>query len=219
MAKQLVSTASRWGQTPVTIPAMATKKTEDGIRGYLDSLRQSDKPVVDREAVKALNSQIREETDAINKLKLLAELETARAGRVPDRAGEKAVFVAEAKAWAEAEGVPASAFQALGVSDDVLKEAGFDVPAGGARRAKLAGGARRSSGTRAPAIPLATVATEAKKLGSGWKLTDLAAVLEREPMTVRNYVAKLISQGLVSDLGDDPNHDGRGRAAKLYRAR
>lgn len=198
---------------------MASKKIEDGIRSYLDSLRQSDRPVVDREAVKALNSQIRGETDNLNKLRLYAELEAAKAGQMPDRAGEKAVFVAEAKAWAEAEGVPAGAFQALGVPDEVLREAGFEVTPGGGRRARLSSGSRRSSGTRSPAIPLATVAAEAKKLGSGWKLTDLAAVLEREPMTVRNYVAKLIEQGLVSDIGDDPNHDGRGRAAKLYRSR
>lgn len=48
---------------------MATKKIEDGIRSYLDSLGQSDKPVVDREAVKALKAQIRSEADSINKLK------------------------------------------------------------------------------------------------------------------------------------------------------
>lgn len=194
---------------------MATKKIEDGIRSYLDSLGQSDKPVVDREAVKALKAQIRSEADSINKLKLIAQLEEEEAGRVPDTEGEKAVFVAEAKAWADSEGVTVTAFQSLGVPDEVLKEAGFDVPAGGAPKAS-SGSGRRRSGTRAPAIPLEDVAAEAKRLGSGWKITDLASKLDREPMTVRNYVLKLIEQGVVADLGDDPKHDGRGRAAKIY---
>ena len=195
---------------------MATKKVEDGIRSYLDSLGKSDKPVVDREAVRALKAQIKAETDSINKLKLLAELETEKAGRVTDTAGERAVFLAEAKAWAEAESIPVSAFQAMGVPDDLLREAGFEVTAGGVRKALGRAGVRGGSATRASAIPLETVAAEAKKLGSGWKLTDLAAVLEREPMTVRNYVMKLVEQGVIADLGEDPKHNGRGRAAKIY---
>lgn len=194
---------------------MATKQIEDGIRSYLDSLGVSNKPQVDRDAIRDLKSQIREETDSINKLKLLAQLEHEETGRVPDFSEEHAIFVAEAKAWAASEDVPVSAFQALGVSDEVLREAGFEVPAAGRRRS--AGGS--GSGTRAPALPLDEVAAAARKLGSGWKLTDLATVLEREPMTVRNYVTKLIEQGVVADLGEDPKHNGRGRAAKIYGVR
>ena len=198
---------------------MATKQIEDGIRRYFDSLGVSSKPQVDRDAVRALKSQIREETDSINKLKLLAQLEQEEGGRVPDFSKEQALFVAEARAWAMNEGIPASAFQALGVSDEVLSQAGFELPA--VARKRPAGGSanRRASGTRAPAVPLDEVASAARKLGSGWKLTDLAVVLKREPMTVRNYVTKLIEQGVVSDLGEDPKHNGRGRAAKIYGVR
>lgn len=192
---------------------MTTKKVEDGIRRYLDSLGQADKPVVDREAVKALRAQIRTETDVINKAKLLSELEREEAGRVPDLSGDEAVFVAEAKGWADDAGVTAAALQALGVSDEVLRRAGFEVQAVSA--AKASGRASRSGG-RAPALPLEDVAAAARKLGSGWKLTDLAEAIGREPMTVRNYVMKLIERGVVKDLGDDPQHDGRGRAAKIY---
>ena len=84
---------------------MTTKKIEDGIREYLESLGQGDKPVVDREAVKALKAQIRSETDVINKAILLSELEREEAGRVPDSSGAKAVFVAEGKAWADNESI------------------------------------------------------------------------------------------------------------------
>ena len=193
---------------------MATKKIEDAIRSYLDSLGQSDRPVVDREAVKALKAQIRAESDVINKAKLLSELEREEAGRVLDNSGDQAVFVAEAKPWADSEGITGTALKGLGVPDDVLKQAGFDVPAAGSNRG--ATGGRRSSGKRAPALPLEVVAAEAKKLGSGWRITHLATKLGREPMTVRNYVAKLIEQNVISDLGDDPKHDGRGRAPKTY---
>lgn len=195
---------------------MATKRIEDGIRGYLDSLGQSDKPMVDREAVKALRAQAREEADAINKVKLLAELEREEAGRAPDFSGERAVFVAEAKGWAESEGVPVGAFQAMGVPGDVLKEAGFEVTSGaGGRRS---GGSLRSGGSRAPRIPLDEVLAAAKGLGGQWKLNDLAEKLDRDATTVRNYVKKLMDQGSVTEIGDDREHDGRGRAAKVYRA-
>lgn len=197
---------------------MATKKVEDGIRSYLNSLGQSNRPVVDREAVKALKAQIRSESDVINKAKLLSELEREEVGHVPDRTGDEAVFVSEAKAWAEDAGITVSALQALGVSDDVLKQAGFEikvpVSAGGG-----AGSRPSRSGSRASSIPLDEVAKAARKLGSGWKITDLAAALGREPMTVRNYVTKLIEQKTIADLGDDPKHDGRGRAPKIYGVR
>lgn len=194
---------------------MATKKIEDGIRTYLDSLGVSQKAVVDREAVKALKAEIRSEADPIAKLRLLAALEDEQAGRVPDTDVGKAVFVAEAKAWAVSEGIPVSAFQALKVPDDVLKEAGFALAVVRPRPS-----ARNSSGgSRAPRIPFEDVAAAAKKLGNGWKLSDLAAALDRDSTTVRNYVNKLVETEAVTVAGEDPKHDGRGRAAKIYAAR
>lgn len=191
---------------------MATKKIEDGIRTYLDSLGASRKPVVDREAVKSLKAEIKAQTDPIAKLRLLAALEEEQAGRVPDLEGDKAVFVAEAKAWAEAEGIPVSAFQTLGVPDEVLLEAGFDPSPAGPKTTATS----RTAGGRAPRIPIEDVRAVAKKLGSGWKLADLASTLGRDTATARNYVNKLIDEGLLVDLGEDPKHDGRGRAPKVY---
>lgn len=196
--------------------AMAIKKIEDGIRSYLDSLGASQKPVVDREAVKSLKAEIKAETDSIARLRLIAALEEEQAGRTPDLDGDKAVFVAEAKTWAEAEGIPVSAFQALKVPDEVLVDAGFTLDAPGPRAST---GGRSSSSGRAPRIPIEDVRAAVKKLGSGWKLTDLATALSRDTATARNYVNKLIEEGLIVDLGDDPKHDGRGRAPKLYGAK
>ena len=193
---------------------MATKTVEDGIRAYLDSLDKPNKPVVDREAVKALKDQIKTESDPIAKLRLHAQLEQEQQGKLEDHEGDKAVFVAEAKAWAEAEGIPVSAFQALKVPDDVLREAGFEVTAS-SRSASSSGG---SSG-RAPRIPLEEVKAAAAKLGDSWRLSDLADALDRDVATVRNYVNKLVADGSVEVVGDDPQHDGRGRAPKLYSTR
>lgn len=192
---------------------MATKKTEDGIRTYLDGLSASTKPVIDREAIKSLKADIKAEADPIAKLRLLAALDEEQAGRTPDTEGDKAVFVAEAKAWAEAENIPVSAFQALKVPDDVLKAAGFIIT----EPSRVTAAPRaNTSGTRAPRIPLEEVAAAAKKLGSGWKVADLADALQREKGTVVNYIKQLLDNGTIADLGEDPKHDGRGRAPKIY---
>ena len=191
---------------------MAAKKIEDGIRSYIDSIGVRHKPVVDRGAVKELKSKLRSEKDPIAKLRLLAALEDEQAGRVPDTDGLEAVFIANAKDWADDQGIPVSAFRALKVPDDVLREAGFLVSSTSKRS---------SAGTtkRAPAIPMDEVQAAAKRLGSGWKLSDLAAALDRDAPTVRNYVNKLIEASAVVVVGEDPEHEGRGRAPKIYAAK
>jgi len=181
---------------------MASKKTEDAIRTYLNSLGRPDRPVVDREAVNALKQQIKAESDPIEKAKLISARDREMLG-----------FVEAALAWSEEAGVTGDALAEMGVPVSVLRQAGFDVVA----KARPQGRAvRASSGQRSPAIPLDDVAAAARKLGSGWKLSDLAAVLQREPMTVRNYINKLVEQRVIADLGDDPRHGGRGRAPKIY---
>lgn len=190
---------------------MATTKVEDAIRAYLDSLGKSKpKRTVDREAIKALRDQIKQASDPIEKLKLLAALEDERKGKLSaeDNSGLEAVFVAEVKGWAEETGIPVSAFQALKVPDDVLKRAGFSLT--------VAKPSERKSGTRAPRLALEEVAKAISTLGDTWKLTDLAAKIGRDAATTRNYVNKLVEAGTVKIVGDDPKHNGRGRAPKLY---
>ncbi|QXC62539.1 hypothetical protein KSP35_07000 [Aquihabitans sp. G128] len=193
---------------------MTTKSVEDGIRHYLETLGQSGRPVVDRGAVEALRSQIKAETDVIVRLKLTAALTEAQEGQAPDFSRQRAVFISEAKAYAEAENIPAAAWLAVGVPEEVLKEAGIEVPAAASKgRAKAASG---GGGARAPRIPYEDVKKAAHKLGSGWKVADLATALDREKGTATNYVKQLLENGDIVDLGDAPDHDGRGRAPKLY---
>ncbi len=190
---------------------MASKQTEDTIRKYLDSLGSSSRPIVDREAVKSLKREIRSQSDPIKKLALITALEEEETGRAPDLDGPKATFVAEGKAWADGRGFSATALQTLGVPDDVLRQAGFSVSA----RTRPASSGRRG-GSRAPRVPFEDVMAAAKQLGKNWKLADLALAVDRDSNTTRNYVKKLIADGLVTEIGDDPSHDGRGRAPKLY---
>lgn len=189
---------------------MATKKTVDGIRDYLNSLGQDNKPIVNKEAVKSLKADIKGTSDPIEKLRLMAQLESEEAGVVPDNSGLEAVFVAEAKDWAEEEGISVASFQALGVPDDVLRRAKFDVLTGGRKPSASI------TSSRKPRVPYETYKEAAIKLGSGWKVSDLGKAIDRDPGTATTYVKKLVADGVIKVVGDDPNHDGRGRAPKLY---
>ena len=110
---------------------MATANVEDSIRSYLATLAAkpaTSKPIVDREAVKALTAQIKAESDPVRQLRLYAAREEVRKGTVPqpaDNSGLEAVFVSEAKAWADSERIGVDAFLAMNVPGRVLREAGF----------------------------------------------------------------------------------------------
>ena len=194
---------------------MATE-AETAVRSYLDALSARSKPkrTVDREAVRALQAQIKATDDVIEQLRLHAALDEERQGRLEpevDLDALQAGFVAVAKAWADDEGITASAFQALRVPDDVLTAAGFTLEAAG--RPARAGS---PGATRAPRLALADVRAAIAQLPHTWRLTELAERLDRDVNTTRNYVSKLVDEGTVTLLGDDPAHSGRGRAPKLY---
>jgi hypothetical protein len=189
---------------------------ETSIRDYLTSLSAKPaarKPVVDREAVKALTAQIKAEADPVNRLRLYAAREEARKGSVPepvDDSALEAAFVEHAKAWADAEGIPVDAFLAQNVPGDVLRRAGFSLAAAATAPSAGGGGGRR----RSSALPIHEVNRAIDELGPKWKLSELAAKLDRETATVRNYVKKLVDDGTLKVVGEDAS--GQGRPAKLY---
>jgi hypothetical protein len=179
---------------------------EDAVRRYLlflvdpESLR-------DAEAVETATAAVATATDPIEKLRALAALESAQD---VDATACREAFLLHAKTWADAEGISAKAFLELGVPAADLVAAGLTAAAGRARRAAAGGGARG----RAPRLTLDEVAA---KLPDGeFRLSHLAAAIDREPATTRNYLTKLVESGVVTDLGEDPRHDGRGKAPKLY---
>jgi hypothetical protein len=188
-----------------------TDEVEDRIREYLGIL--GTKPVkavrvVDKEAVNVLRKRISESDDPIEKLKLHSELEEARRPRLvqpPDPREElEAVFVTEAKAWAEANSVTASAFVALKVPRDVLRRAGFNFSGSTGQRASR----------RAGRLPMDQVTEAVHKLPDRWTIKTLAAELNRDVATTRNYVRRLQDEGLIKVVGE--NASRQGRPSKLY---
>ena len=192
---------------------MPTKTAEQSVRDYLESLGKrvsAPKPTVDREAVKAVRARIKAARDPIQKLLLHRELEAAQKPVVQPAAapdgGLEDDFVAKAKEYAEDKDIPASAFLALKVPQDVLRRAGFTLPRAAQRQANR---------LRAPRIDLDDVVKVAKGLGPQWTLKDLAAKLERDATTTRNYVNKLVERGIITVGGKEPSK--RGKPANIYK--
>jgi hypothetical protein len=188
---------------------------EDAIRGYLESLTSKGsgaRSVIDREAVRALRDQIKAATDPIARLNLARELRDASTPKSVEPAPHPGldVFVANAQAWAAEHGYTAGDLQRYAkVPADVLREAGFHVPAQARRVAS-------SVRTRAARLdPLGDVLPVIKGLGAPFKLSDLADKLDRDVATTRNYVRRLVGDGLVAEAGEDAT--GPGRPAKLYK--
>src|SRR5262245_4968121 len=118
------------------MPDTTTKNdAETAVRQYLLYL-EDPANLRDEDEIQKKIQAAQDAVDPIDKLKALAELErVSKIEEDPLRQG----FVAHAKVWAEQTGVPASSFRELKVPDDVLRAAGFDVPAGGRRGRRGAG--------------------------------------------------------------------------------
>jgi hypothetical protein len=192
---------------------MAARDVEDGIRAYLELVGTKQRPKVDRDAVNALEARIRATGDHLEKLRLVAELIEERKGKDPAEGKEQALFIAHAKEWAAKENIPVAAFQKLKVPDEVLRQAGFTV-----RSAKQSAAGPAKSGGRGPRIDPDEVRSAIADLAGAWKLTDLAEKVGREPSALRGHLRRLIKDGVVIDLGDDPDHTTRGKAPRLYQS-
>ena len=190
--------------------ARVSTEAEAAVRRYLAYL-DDPSSAVDQQAVVAAEAAFAAATDPLERLHAAADLEAARsadAGAIEDD------FVRHARAYGEAEGIPASAFAAVGVPAEVLERAGLSLPAAG-RSAR--GGARRASGPRSPQVPVSQIKAAVSQLPKRFTLAQLA---ERagggSPATVRKAVEELIGEGRVSSLGPATDHKGPGRAPTLY---
>lgn len=187
---------------------MAKVDPEGAVRLYMMYLLDPSS-LRDDAAIAKAQAAVEKAKDPIDRLKAMAELE-----RLQSVDGEqyRQDFIAHAKAWAEAENIPVKVFLDAGVPAKDLAEAGLaPQPTSRRRAASTNGGSGRG---RAPRLSLDEVAAA---LPAGeFKLSDLAEAIGRETGTTRNYLNKLVEQGVVGVVGDDPNHDGRGKAAKLY---
>jgi hypothetical protein len=186
---------------------------ESAVRMYLlyleDPARLRDEGEIQRKTKAVL-----EANDPIEKLKALAELErVAKVDEEPLRKG----FVEHAKAWAEPQGIPVTAFRELQVPDEVLREAGFDVPVAARRRRGGPGGsASGEARQRAKAVPVDEIKSHVLEMSGTFVLTDVMNGVGGSPATVRKAVDDLVESGQVERLGPVPDYEGRGRAPIQY---
>lgn len=187
---------------------------EAAVRRYL-SWVDDPRSVIDEDAVARADAAFAAASDPIDRLHAAAARERARAADV-DRITED--FVAHARAYADAEGIPVEAFRTLGVDDEVLARAGFDLPLTG--RAPRSRPSNRPASSRGPQVSVTTLKATA---AGGPKRFTLAQLAERagggSPATVKKAVDELIADGLAAKVGPDPNHQGPGRAPILYELR
>ncbi len=190
---------------------------ESAVRRYLSWL---DDPtsVVDHEAVARAEEAFAAASDPIDRLHAAASRERARAADVE---AIVAGFVAHARAYAEAEDLPVEAFRTLGVTDDLLAEAGFAVPSSRGRRGPAAARTRAaSSGPRAPQVSAEHLKAVAEQMPKRFTLAQLAEKAGGgSPATVRKAVEELVEAGRAARLGPDQDHQGPGRAPIIYELR
>jgi hypothetical protein len=186
---------------------------EGAVRLYLLYLEDPSK-LRDESEIQRKTQAVLDAEDPIDKLKALADLErVAKVDEEPLRKG----FVEHAKAWAEPQGIPVTAFRELQVPDEVLREAGFDVPVTSPRRRRGAGAPASNDGRqRAKAVPVEDIKSYVLQQTGTFVLTDVMNGVGGSPATVRKAVDDLVESGQVERLGPVPDYQGRGRAPIQY---
>jgi hypothetical protein len=176
---------------------------EGAVRLYLLALEDPAK-MRDEAQIKKLQAAVDSAKDPIDKLKAIGELERAQA---VDISSFRADFVRVARSWAEANGVSAAAFQALGVPAEDLRAAGL---IGGGR-------SRPRTASSAPRKGRVTIEDIKSRTPSGtFTVKQLEAASGGSPGTVRKAIGEMLASGSLKDLGADPNHASRGKAPTLY---
>ncbi len=192
---------------------MANNKTGEGaVRSYLQYL-DDPSTLIDQSALSKAEAAVAKASDPIARLRALADLEHARQA---DGDQLRADFVANARAYADEQKIPASAFKEMGVPADVLAEAGLGSTGAGSRRkpGRTATGAPR---TRAARVPLEQIKRAIGRLPKRFTLTQLREKAGGgSPATLRKAVDELISEGKVTKIGPMEDYSGRGRAPTVY---
>lgn len=190
---------------------------ESAVRRYLAWI---DDPTsaIDEAAVERAEAAFAAAWDPIDRLHAAAARERAKAADVESISAD---FVAHARTYAEAEGIPVAAFRTLGASDDLLAEAGFAVPSSRGRRGPVTPGRKvPTRSTPRPQIPVSQIKTVADQMPKQFTLAQLADKAGGgSPVTVRKAVDELITEGRAAKLGPDADHTGPGRAPTIYELR
>lgn len=182
----------------------------DAVQNYLNWL-ENPETAVDQEAIESARRRFLAEADPLARLHAAADLESAKTTDTDQIVND---FIANARGYADAEGIPVEAFQALKVPDEVLEKAGFTLPP-----TKRGGGrGRRGRRSMRPSVTTGQLKSTVPSMPETFTLAQLAdAAGGGAPGTVKKAIEEMISAGEVERVGPDPDHDGRGRAPVLYR--
>ena len=192
------------------MPSSNSNGAEGAVRQYLLYLEDPSK-LRDEADIQQKTQAVLDATDPIDKLKALAELErVAKVDEAPLREG----FIAHAKEWSESQSIPVGAFRELRVPDDVLRAAGFDLPAAPTRGRGRAG--NEPARQRAKAVPVDDIKAFVLDQKGTFVLADVQSGVGGSPATVRKAVEELVEAGQVEKLGPLPDYQGRGRAPIQY---
>jgi hypothetical protein len=182
------------------------QEAENVVRSYLESLLNPGfvSPEVDK-----LERQLQDETDVIQIAVLKQALIDEREGTTLEDQ-----FVEHAKTWADSTNVGVKALHEMGVDAGVLSRAGFDVRELETKRTSAASRERAAPRTRVTSEDVER-SIKAHAPGSMLSVSDLVAKTGASNATVTKTLKALVGSA-VKDPIDDPDHSGRGRAAKLY---
>lgn len=183
---------------------------EEAVRRYLAFVADPS-TMRDEEKIAGLERSLAEADDPIQRIRLASDLYRARN---VDSSEFRRDFIAEAKAWAEENGIVAEAFLELGVPAQDLREAGFDVGRG---RTTSRSGRSEAPRQRAARVGVDEIRERAMRISGSFTTSELRDLVGGTPATVRKALDGLLSEGRLVDLGPDRNWSSRGRAPHLYR--
>lgn len=184
---------------------MASDEAESAVRNYLTALKNP-AALRDDERIAKLQQQLEETQDEVERLHLRQQIRQAQTPPVERYENE---FVTHAKRWAEEQGLSAEVFAEEGVSDEVLRRAGFRR--GGERRQRSPRRSRGRTRVSADEVRAAIASKDTFTIKSLEQQTGASVGM------IRNVVNEEEEAGRVVREGTDPDHVGPGRAPTLYR--
>ena len=185
-------------------------QAELAVRRYLNFL-QDPTSIVDTKRIAELELQLSSSTDSIERLHTTAALEKAK---FADGDSVRAAFVKNARAYANAFDLPASAFRGMGVDENTLNDAGLQGAQKGSKGKKTK--SVPAGRLRAPKVAKASIHQHILGLKGAFTLNDVMDSFGGSIGTVNTVVKELVASGSVKNLGPDTNHQGRGRAPIRY---
>jgi hypothetical protein len=195
-------------------PAPMVSTSADGetaVRNYLLFLTDPDS-LVNAVAVARLEDEVAAAGDPVDRLMAMAKLHKAK---TTDPDTYEAAFIAHGKAWADDAGVPASAFEEMGVPVHVLESAGFF----GRLTRKVGRGIRRAAPVTAPIARRPAIRSDDLEAGilgleGPFSVKDVSAKIGGSAVTVKAAVDRLEAQGRIVTAGERAG--ARGRASKVW---